>query len=107
MRFQHLISDAGRVSFDVFFQGFLGGESSERGGAQMQEVRHVGQPHLGQRPWELLVQRAAGRELGDDPPGCLTCLTQPGQPEELLDGLDDKVTVVETGADLLVVIESC
>jgi len=26
-RFQHLISDAGRASFDVFFQGFLGGES--------------------------------------------------------------------------------
>jgi hypothetical protein len=34
-------------------------------------------------------------------------LTQPGQLEELPDGLDDEVAVVETGADLLVVIESC
>jgi hypothetical protein len=36
-------------------------------------------------------------------------LTQPGQLEELPDGLDDEVVVVvvETGADLLVVIESC
>lgn len=48
-----------------------------------------------------------GRELGDHPLGYLTCLTQPGQLEELLDGLDDKVAVVETGADLLVVLESC
>jgi hypothetical protein len=34
-------------------------------------------------------------------------LTQPGQLEELPDGLDDEVVAVETGADLLVVIESC
>jgi hypothetical protein len=34
-------------------------------------------------------------------------LTQPGQLEELPDGLDDEVVVVETGADLLVMIESC
>jgi hypothetical protein len=26
------------VSFDVFFQGFIAGESSERGGADMREV---------------------------------------------------------------------
>jgi hypothetical protein len=34
-------------------------------------------------------------------------LTQPGQLEELPGGLDDEVVAVETGADLLVVIESC
>jgi hypothetical protein len=34
-------------------------------------------------------------------------LDSAGPAEELPDGLDDEVVAVETGADLLVVIESC
>jgi hypothetical protein len=124
------------VSFDVFFQGFLAGESSAHGGAQMREVLapHISEHsetflrvgvgdgeadiylsndgmmanHIsGRDPWDLLVQgaRAAGWVI--IPGGCPTCLTQPGQQEELPDRLGGDVAFVETGADLRAVIESC
>jgi hypothetical protein len=127
---------AGRVSFDVFFQGFLAGESSERGGVQMREALapYIGEKdgtflrvrvgdgeadvylhdggmmanHIsGRDPWDLLVQGAQAANWVIIPVGCPTCLTQPGQMEELPEGLDDDVVVVETGADLRAVIESC
>lgn len=123
------------MSLDVFFQGFLAGESSERGGAQMHALLS---PHITEREGSLLRVRVgdgeadiylsddgmmanhiSGQELWDllargaqeanwvilplDRP---TCLTQPGQREELPEGLDDAVVFIETGADLRAVIES-
>lgn len=123
------------MSFDIFFQGFIAGESSEDGGAQMRAVLapHVvkedesflrlrigdGQADIylmgdgmmanhvsGQDPWDVLVKAAQAANWVIMPLGCPTCLTQPGQREELPEGLDDEVVVVETGADLRAVIES-
>jgi hypothetical protein len=122
------------VSFDVLFQGFLAGESSERGGAQMREVPapHVSEEYEhffrvrvgdgaadiylrdggmmandieGRDPWDLLLPGAKAANWVIIPVDRPTCLTQPGQMEELPQGLDD-VVVVETGADLLAAIES-
>jgi hypothetical protein len=124
------------VSFDVFFQGFLAGEASERGGAQMREVLapHISEEdeqflrvrvgdrkadvylhdggmmanHIeGRDPWDLLVQGARAANWVIIPVGCPTCLTQPGQMEELPEALDKDVVVIETGAGLRAVIESC
>jgi hypothetical protein len=60
----------------------------------------------GRDPWDLLVHGAKAANWVIIPVGCPTCLTQPGQMEELPQGLDDDVVVVETGADLLAAIES-
>ena len=123
------------MSFDVFFQGFLAGASSERGGVQMREVLapHISEEDVtflrvrvgdgeadiylrddgmmanhiaGRDPWDLLVQGARAANWVIMPAGCPTCLTQSRQQEELPQGLDDEVVVVETGADLRAVIES-
>jgi hypothetical protein len=133
--YQHPICHTLPVSFDVFFQGFLAGESSERGGAQMREVLapHISEEyerffrvrvgdgesdiyvhdggmmanHIeGSDPWDLLVRGAKEANCVIIPTGCPTCLTQPGQMEELPEGLDEDVVIVETGADLLAAIES-
>jgi hypothetical protein len=61
----------------------------------------------GRDSWELLVQGARAANWVIIAVGCPTCLTQPGQIEELPQGLDDDVVFVETGADLLAAIESC
>jgi len=47
----------------------------------------------------LLVKGAQAANWVIMPMDCPTCLTQPGQREELPEGLDDDVVVVETGAD--------
>jgi hypothetical protein len=123
------------VSFDVFFQGFTAGQPTERGSAEMREalaphlVEQVGTclrlrvgdgeadvylyeggmmaNHIaGKDAWDLLVQGARAANWVIMPAGCPTCLTQPGQQEELPDGLDGAAMVVETGADLRAVIES-
>jgi hypothetical protein len=125
------------VSFDVFFQGFLAGQASERGTAQMREVLapHISEEderfHLlrvrvgdgeadvylhdggmmanhieGRDPRDLLVQGAQAANWVIIPVGCPTCLTQPGQMEEPPEGLDEDVVIIESGADLLTVIES-
>jgi hypothetical protein len=128
--------NADPVSFDVFFQGFIAGESSEYGAAQMREVLapHVSEEdgaflrvrvgdgeadiylhdggmmanHIeGSDPWDLLVRGAKAANWVIIPVGCRTCLTQPGQMEELPEGLDDDVVFIETGADLRAAIESC
>ena len=124
----------GCVSFDVFFQGFIAGEASESGGAQMREVlmpyvvdengsslrvrigdgeasvylddagmmaNHVS----GSDPWNLLVEGAQAANWVIMPVGCPTCLTQPGQREELPDDLPGDVVVIQTGADLQALIE--
>jgi hypothetical protein len=123
------------VSFDVFFQGFLAGESSDRGGEHM---RAVVEPYVtskgetcwqircgdggadvymrddgmmanhisGEDPWDLLVRGARAANWVILPLDCPVCLTQPGQLEQLPDGLDGEVVVVESGADLRAVIES-
>ena len=53
---------------------------------------------------ELIAEHLAAHAR-HHPRGLPACLTQPGQMEELPQGLDD-VVVVETGADLLAAIES-
>lgn len=124
------------MSFDVFFQGFLGGESLEDGGARMREVLapHISEEdgtflrvrvgdgeadiyfrdggmmanHIsGQDPWDLLVRGAQAANWVIIPVGCPMCLTRPGQQEELPVGLDNSVVLVEAGADLRALIESC
>ena len=47
------------MSFDVFFQGFLAGESSERGGAQMREVLA---PHISEEDGAFLRVRVGDGE---------------------------------------------
>lgn len=123
------------VSFDVYFQGFVGGESSERGGSQMREVLA---PHVveedgsllrirvgdgdadvylrddgmmanhvsGEAPWDLLVKGAQAADWVIMPVGCPTCVTRQAQRGELPVGLEDGVVVVETGAALRAVIEA-
>lgn len=61
----------------------------------------------GRDPWHLLVQGARAANWVIIPVGCPTCLTQPGQMEELPEGLDSDVVVVETSAHLQAVIDSC
>ena len=39
------------------------------------------------------------------PVGCRTCLTQPGQKDELPQRFDNGAVLIETGADLRAVIE--
>lgn len=104
------------MSFDVFFQGFLAGESSDHGGAQMREVLapHISEDdgsflrvrmgdgeadiylrdggmmanHIsGRESWDLLVQGAQAANWVIIPLGCPTCLTQAGQQKELPEGL--------------------
>lgn len=123
------------MSFDVFFQGFLAGEPSARGGSQMRQVL---MPHVieqrgsffrlrvgddeadlylrddgmmanhisGQAPWHLLLSGAQAASWVIMPMDCPTCLTQPGQQEEIPEELRDDVVFVETAAQLLAVIES-
>lgn len=123
------------MPLDVFFQGFIAGESSEHGGSEMRRVLaphaiekkgsflHVrvgdGEADIylsddgmmashvsGQDPWDLLVRGAQAANWVILPLDCPTCLTQPGQRDELPEGLDDEVVFVESGADLRAVIES-
>ena len=123
------------VSFDVFFQGFIAGESSARGCSRMRDVLlphaietkgsflrlRVGDGeadiHLsddgmianhvtGRDSWDLLVRGAQAANWVILPAGGPTCLTQPGQRDELPDELADDVTFVETGADLRTLIEA-
>lgn len=124
------------MSFDVFFQGFIAGESSERGGPQMREVLaphvtredgeflHVrfgdGEADIylnddgmmvnhvsGRDPWDLLVRGARAANWVIMPMDCPACLTGPGQREELPEDLADQDAVaIDTGADLLRVMES-
>jgi hypothetical protein len=60
----------------------------------------------GRDPWDLLLRGAETANWVIMPLDCPTCLTQPGQREELPEELHDDVVVVETGADLRAVIES-
>ena len=61
----------------------------------------------GRDPWDLLVQGARAANWVIIPVGCPVCLTQQGQREELPEALDEDVVLIETGADLRAVIESC
>lgn len=60
----------------------------------------------GRDPWDLLLRGAQAANWVIMPLDCPTCLTQPGQREELPEELQDDVVVVETAADLRAVIES-
>ena len=125
------------MSLNVFLSGFVAGEPSAHGGAQMRELLaphitnenwpfllvRVGdgeaalmlfEPRMmvthisGRDPWDLLVRGARAANWIIRPAGGPIFLTQPGQLEELPAELNDKVVVVfvESGADLLAVIES-
>lgn len=125
-----MLWQAGVVSYDVFFQGFAGGEIVDGGSVEMLRVLaphttnrsgtfiHIqvgdGEADLyldsdgmmanhvtGTDPWELLVRGAEAANWVILPIDGPTCLTGPGQREELPEGLDDHVIFVETGADLL------
>jgi hypothetical protein len=60
----------------------------------------------GRDPWDLLLRGAEAANWVIMPLACPTCLTRPGQREELPEELQDDVVVVETAADLRAVIES-
>jgi hypothetical protein len=123
------------VAYDVFFQGFLAGESSGRGGHRMREVlaAHVvskrgshwqlrfgdGEADVflsddgmiannisGRDPWDLLVRGAKAANWVILPLDCPVCLTGPGQREELPEDLGDEMLMVDSGADLRAVVES-
>jgi hypothetical protein len=129
----HMAHSAG--VFRRLFQDFLAGERSERGGAQMREVlaSHIRDEdgtfirvragdggadiylrdggmmanHVeGRAAWDLLVHGARAANWVIIAVGCPTCLTRPGQMEELPDALREAVVVIETGSDLQAVIES-
>lgn len=129
------VRQGGPMAFDVFFQGFIGGEGSGSGGSEMRKVLA---PHVKERrgsflhvrigdgeadiyltgdgmmanhisgrdPWDLLVKGAQAANWVILPLDRPTCLTGIGQREELPEGMDEDVVVVDTGADLLAVIES-
>lgn len=59
----------------------------------------------GRDPWDLLLRGAQAVNWVIMPMDCPTCLTQPGQREELPAELHDDVVVVETAADLRAVME--
>jgi len=65
-------------------------------------ANHVG----GERPWDLLVEgaRAAGWVIL--PVGSPTCITEEAQRFHLPEGLDQDVSFVRTGEELLQVIRS-
>jgi hypothetical protein len=121
------------MSLDVFFQGFIAGESAQSGGLQMREALaryvvemdgsflriRVGDGHAdiylsddgmmanhitGIDPWNLLVQGARSANWVILPMGGPTCVTGPGQREELPDGLGEEVVLVTSGAELLALI---
>jgi hypothetical protein len=123
------------MSVDVFFQGFIAGESSESGLAEMLAVLapyvterrdsfllvQVGDGtadvypndagmmanHVsGNDPWDLLVAGAKAANWVILPMGCPTCLTSPGQREALPEGLDVDIAYIDSGADLRAVIAS-
>ena len=60
-RFQHLISDAGRASFDVFFQGFLGGESFPTRRHRCRRYSMTANHISGNDPWDLLARESGPR----------------------------------------------
>jgi hypothetical protein len=125
------------VSFDIFFQGFRGGESVPGGGDRM---RAVLEPYASQQespsnfwlvqvgdgtadvyldddnmmanhvsgrdPWELLFKGAQAAGWVIMPVGCPTCLTHEGQLRELPEELQEPVVAVNSGADLVAVVEA-
>lgn len=123
------------MSYDVFFQGFIAGESSGRGGAQMAETlrphvtrvegpfRHVRvgdggadvylnndsmiANHVeGHDVWDLLVRGAEAANWVIMPLDRPVCLTAPGQREELPEGLGQDTRWIATGAELRQLIET-
>jgi hypothetical protein len=57
-------------------------------------------------PWDLLVRGARAADWVILPVGCPTCITDESQRAQLPDVLDQAVTLVTTGAQLLAVIRS-
>lgn len=60
----------------------------------------------GRDPWALLVRRAQAANWVILLVDCPTWVTSPGQRAELPEGLDSDVVVIETGDELLAVIEA-
>ncbi|MDN5792234.1 MAG: hypothetical protein L0H22_04140 [Brevibacterium aurantiacum] len=121
------------MSYDVFFQGFVAGESS---GHRWGRMRNVVAPHVsaqagawlqvrfgdgdadlylsedgmmanhisGRAPWQLLVTGARAANWVILPLDRPACLTVPGQREELPEERADGAVFVESGADLLKLI---
>jgi len=60
----------------------------------------------GKDVWDLLLQGAQAANWVIMPMDCPTCLTAPGQLEQLPEGLEENVVGVATGAELRAVIEA-
>lgn len=60
-------------------------------------VNHVS----GDSPWDLLVEGARAADWVIMPAGCSTCITVEAQRAHLPEGLDEDVTLVRSGAELL------
>lgn len=60
----------------------------------------------GRDPWNLLVQGAAAANWVIMPQDCPTCLTAQEQLANLPEELDHDVVVVQTGSEVLALIES-
>lgn len=122
------------MSYDVFFQGFNAGESSGSGAAEMRAILspHVDrQEHsflhisygdgeadvylgddgmmanhiTGREPWDLLLRGAQAANWVIMPVDAPVFLTAPGQREQLPEGLGDVAVDVESGAELVSLIE--
>ena len=65
-------------------------------------VNHI----TGRDPWHLLLGGARAANRATMPMDSSTCLTRPGQQEELPDELQDDVVFVETVTELLARIET-
>lgn len=122
------------MSYDVFFQGFIAGESAGTGRPEMLAVLA---PHIAERkgtflrveigdgsadvylsddgmmanhisgtdPWDLLVTGAESANWVILPVDGPTCVTGPGQREQLPEGLDEDIVVVTSGAELRAAID--
>lgn len=122
------------MSYDVFFQGFNAGESSGSGAAEMRAVLaphadrqeqsflHVrygdGEADVyleddgmlahhitGREPWDLLVRGAQAANWVIMPMDAPVFLTAPGQREQLPEGLSEEAVDLESGAELVSLIE--
>lgn len=65
-------------------------------------VNHV----TGSDPWDLLVKGAQAANWVILPLDCPICLTGPGQREELPEELGDDIEYVDSGAELLAILDS-
>lgn len=97
-----LAPHATRKSHSFWHVRFGDGE----GGVYLSDDGMMASHVSGRDPWDLLVRGAQAANWVIMPMDCPTCVTQPGQREELPDELAPDVVAVDSGAELMAVIES-